>query len=274
MERRTPSSGDDRPLSRSRGLLCDLDGTLYVGNSLIPGADEAVAYLRAAGLKLRFLTNTTTRSRRSLHAHLKSLGLAVEQDEILSAAYAGVLYLRSIGSPRCRLVLAEDPAADYEEFRKDDADPEAIVVGDIGERWSYDLLNSLFHQVAGGARLVALHKNRYYETPNGLSLDIGAFVAAVEYAAGIEAATIGKPAAAFFDLALDELGLPAEEVIIIGDDIDNDVGAGQANGLTGILVRTGKFRGNFAAVSHVKPMFTVDSVSSLPQLLEKFRNRT
>ncbi len=271
MTRPTPSNSDAERLADAAGALCDLDGTLYVGDELIPGAVEAIDFLRERGMRLRFLTNTTTRSRRSLHLHVRSLGLSIDESEILSAAYAGVLYLRSVGSPRCRLILAEDAASDYAEFPIDENDPQVIVLGDIGRRWDYDLLDSIFRQVAAGARLAALHRNRYFQTANGLSLDVGAFVAALEYATRTEAAVIGKPAADFFNLALGDLELPPGKVIIIGDDIDNDVGAGQDSGLTGILVKTGKYRERMAAASAVTPMFTLDSVEMLTSLLRNSR---
>lgn len=267
MKRRTRSNADAERLAAAEGVLCDLDGTLYVGNELLPGAAEAIELLRERSLRLRFLTNTTTRSRDSLHRHLHTLGLAVEPFEILSAAYAGVLYLRSVGSPRCRLILQNDAAADYHEFRIDETEPQVIVLGDIGRRWDYDLLDSIFHQTARGARLLALHRNRYFQTADGLSLDVGAFVAALEYAARTEATVIGKPAKEFFRLALAELELPPENVIIIGDDIENDVGAGQNSGLTGILVKTGKYRKKLAAASGINPMFTLESVGRLGLLL-------
>ncbi len=255
-------------LSKMRGVLCDLDGTLYVGDRLIEGAAETLAYFRARGLSLRFLTNTTTRSRRSLLARVRSLGLDIEEGELLSAAYAGVLYLRAAGRPRCRLLLEKDAAEEYREFTTDDVAPEVIVIGDIGGRWDYELLNSVFRQLISGARLLGLHKNRYYQTQQGLMLDAGVFVEALEYASQSRAVIVGKPAPQFFQLALESLNLSSEEVIIIGDDIETDVGAAQAEGIGEILVKTGKFRENLASRLAITPRFSVDSIKSVPALFE------
>ncbi|HUX13056.1 MAG TPA: TIGR01458 family HAD-type hydrolase [Spirochaetia bacterium] len=257
-------------VSKIRGVLCDLDGTLYVGDRLIEGAAGTLAYLRRRGLSLRFLTNTTTSSRKSLFARVRSLGLDIGEEELLSAAYAGVLYLRAAGSPRCRLLLEKDAAEDYREFPADDVAPEVIVVGDIGARWDYELLNSLFRQLISGARLVGLHKNRYYRTQRGMMLDAGAFVEALEYASRSSAVIVGKPAPEFFGLAIESLAIPKESVIIIGDDIETDIGAAQAEGIAGILVKTGKFREDLTSRVAVIPHFSVDSIKSIPALFETF----
>jgi HAD superfamily hydrolase (TIGR01458 family) len=115
-----------------------------------------------------------------------------------------------------------------------------------------------------GAKLVAMHRNKYWQTENGLRMDIGAFVAGLEYVAGCEAMVIGKPSQEFFKLAIQSLGLPTPNVAMIGDDIEADVGGAQAAGLTGILVRTGKYRADTVARSTVRPDADLDSIADLP----------
>src|SRR5690606_19090550 len=117
-----------------------------------------------------------------------------------------------------------------------------VVIGDLGEGWSFSRLNAAFRQVLGGATLLALQKNRYWRTGDGLSLDAGPFVAALEYATGVEAVVVGKPSEDFFRLAAASMALPPDRITVIGDDLESDVGGAQAAGMRGILVRTGKFR--------------------------------
>ena len=115
--------------------------------------------------------------------------------------------------------------------------------------------------------LIALQKNRYWETSEGLSLDAGPFVSALEYATGREAEVVGKPAPAFFDLALGELGLSADRAAMGGDDVEADVAGAMDAGLAGILVRTGKYREDLVRQSGIEPTATVDSIADVPELL-------
>jgi HAD superfamily hydrolase (TIGR01458 family) len=250
-------------LNDVRGFLLDLDGVFHVGDKLLPGAAETLSYLRTNKIPYRFTTNTTTRSRQALAAKLQGIGLDVTAPEIISAPYAASLHLRSMGNPSCHLVLADDTKQDFTEFPATDDTPDAIVLGDIGNRWSYDLLNQLFRMMMNGAELIALHKGRYWQVEDGLQMDIGAFVAALEYVTGKTATIIGKPSASFFQLAVQELGLTAGQVAMIGDDIDSDIGGAQEAGLTGILVKTGKYRKEHADASPAQPDGVLDSITDL-----------
>ena len=152
-------------------------------------------------------------------------------------------------------------------FRWAVAPPARLVVGDIGAQWSYPLMDRAFRELMNGAELVAMHKNRYFQTGDGLRLDIGCFVAGLEFATGHTAIIVGKPSPDFFQLGLESLGLPAENVAMVGDDIDSDVGGSQAIGIAGILVRTGKYREAYAKESEVRPDAVIDSIADLPRLI-------
>ena len=256
-----------RSLSNIKGLLFDLDGTVYVGDRPIEGAIETIQYLKAKGIPLRFTTNTTTRSLKSLCDKLSSMGLPVEPDETFGVIKAAVAHLRKLDNPRCCLLLTDDPKHDFSEFPEDDENPEQIVIGDIGKYWNYELINRLFRMVMNGAEMIALHKGRYWQTENGLHVDIGAFVAGLEYVTGRKAVVIGKPSKSFFRLALDDLGLPAEQVAMVGDDIINDVAGAQQAGMLGVLVRTGKYRKEFVSQSEVSPDLVIDSVHDLMSMI-------
>jgi HAD superfamily hydrolase (TIGR01458 family) len=250
-----------------QGLLLDLDGVLYVGPQPIEGAIDAVASVRSSGMPCRFITNTSTLSLDSLARKINALGFTIPPEEIISAPQAAVRYLRETGSPACRLLLAEDVKKDFAEFRQSDTEAEVIVIGDIGNAWSYELLNEVFNCLMRGAKLIAIHKNRFWQTEHGLQMDIGGFVHGLEYASNTSPMIIGKPSEDFFRIALDDMGLKAPETAIIGDDIDSDVGGGQQVGLQGILVKTGKFRQAYLEASSIKPDLILDSVRDLPGAL-------
>lgn len=250
---------------RIRGFLFDLDGVLYVGNQVIEGARETLDKIRRHGYRCRFITNTSVLSLASLQRKLHGLGFAIAAEEIFSAPQAVLSYLKSKGDPVCHLLLAEDVKGDFAGFRQSNTKADCVVVGDIGESWSYAVLNRAFRLLFEGAELLAVHKNRFWETEEGLKMDLGGFVAALEYASGKDAKIIGKPALDFFRLALQDIGLAPEQVAIVGDDIDADVGGGQAAGLVGILVRTGKYRESYVRASSVRPDLVIDSIRELPQ---------
>jgi len=252
-----------------QGLLIDLDGVLYIGDEAVPGARETLETLRERGVARRFVTNTTTRTAAEVVEKLQNLGFDVEPEEVFSAVSATRIFLRNQGDgrPKVHLLVRETALPDFADFPRDDEAPDFVIVGDIGAAWSYALLNRAFRQLMNGAQLVAMHKNKFFEASNGLNLDIGAFVAGLEYVTGDEARIIGKPSREFFQLGLKSLGLPAEQVAMVGDDIDSDVGGGQAAGLTGVLVTTGKYRADYVAQSDVEPDAMIDSIADLPELL-------
>jgi len=254
-------------LSSVKGILFDLDGVLYVGSKAIEGATEAIAKIRASGIPCRFVTNTSTLSLASLQQKINALGFSIPANEIISAPQATLLYLKRQHDPVCRLLLADDIKKDFNGFRQSDTAADYIVVGDIGSAWSYPLLNEVFNCLMHGAKLIAIHKNRFWQTEQGLQMDIGGFIDGLEYASGAKAMIIGKPSADFFQIALDDMGLKADEAAIIGDDIDADVAGGQGAGLKGILVRTGKYRQSYTDASAVKPDLIIDSVVNLPDVL-------
>jgi len=245
---------------RIRGLLLDLDGTLYVGDEPIEGARQAVEGLRASGLALRYVTNTTRKPRREVSEHLRSLGFRVEEAEIFTPARdaSGL-----IGDKSCFPLVDESLLEDLRDVTFDDARPDYVLVGDLGEDFSYGRLNAAFRLLAGGAELLALQKNRYWRTQEGLSLDAGPFVAALEYASGKSATVVGKPEREFFLLALEDMGLQPNEAAMVGDDAEADVAGAQAAGLRGMLVKTGKYHPE----AEGEPDLLLDSVAALPGAL-------
>jgi phospholysine phosphohistidine inorganic pyrophosphate phosphatase len=222
-----------------KGLLIDLDGTLYVEGEPVPGCREALTKLRSSGLLLRFVTNTTRKPRREVLLGLRRMGFEAEEAEIFTPARAAALVLRN---RRCYPLVADSLLEDLEGVVPDDESPEYVLVGDLGEGFTYARLNATFRHLMGGAELLALQKNRYWRRENGLSLDAGPFVAALEYASGKTAAVVGKPEKEFFRLALKDIGdLKTQEIAMVGDDPEADVTGAKDAGLKGVQVKTGKY---------------------------------
>jgi HAD superfamily hydrolase (TIGR01458 family) len=257
----------DADLTASAVLL-DLDGVLYVGDEPIAGAREAVAELRAGGLVLRFVTNTTTRSRAATVAKLARLGFDARDEEVITPAALAVAHCRQRGHRRVALIMADEVKADFSALEEVDGGADAVIVGDLGERFDYAALNRAFRLLMDGAELVALQKNRFWRTPDGLSLDAGAFVAALEYATGQEAVVVGKPARTFFAAVLGDAGVPATAAVMVGDDVESDIGGALGAGLRAVLVRTGKYRRDRVAASGVEPTRTVGSIADVPALVQ------
>ena len=248
-------------------LLVDLDGVLYVEDEPVEGAKEAVGRLRETGLALRFVTNTTARSHAQTLDKLRRLGFEVADAELVTPAALARKHCLDAGHTTVALVMNEDVKADFTGLEEREDGPDAVIMGDLGERFGFDILNRAFREVMDGAELIALQKNRFWLTDDGLSLDAGPFVAAVEYGAGTDALVVGKPSEAFFRLVLDGAGADRERAAIVGDDVETDVGGGMNAGLEGILVRTGKYREDFVRESGIAPTATVDSIADVPGLL-------
>ncbi|HEY4426637.1 MAG TPA: TIGR01458 family HAD-type hydrolase [Solirubrobacteraceae bacterium] len=250
------------------GVLLDIDGVLYVGDEPIDGAREALAELRRIGAGLRLLTNTTSRSRREVFEHLVELGFEVVPEEVLTPAAMAVHHCREQGYRSIAALVSDRLLEDLGELelleRPQHAD--AVVLGDLGDGFTAQVLNGAFGLLMDGAELVALQHNRYWRRADGLVLDVGAYAAALEYATGREAVVVGKPAAAFFLSAVAEIGV--ERAVMIGDDAEADVGGAMAAGLAGVLVRTGKYRED-PVMARVTPTAIVDSIVDVPALLAR-----
>ena len=250
-----------------RAVVIDLDGVLYVEDEPVPGAVDAVAALRARGLPLRFATNTTSRPRRRILERLHRLGFDVAPGELITPAALAVRRCADRGHRTVALVMKDELREDFAGLVEGGDAVDAVILGDCGEEFGYALLNRAFRLLMDGAELIALQRNRYWLTPDGLSLDVGPFVAALEYAASTEAFVVGKPAPAFFASALDGTGAAAAEAAMVGDDVESDVGGALRAGMAGILVRTGKFREESVRAAGIRPTAIIDSIADLPALL-------
>ena len=221
-----------------KGVLLDLSGVLYVGKEPLGGAREAMRRLNASGLPTRFVTNTTRSPRRAILAKLASMQLPISDAALFTAPQAALAYLEQ-QDLHPYLLIHPDLEGEFPKYSHHAWD--AVLVGDAGQEFTYRTLNIAFRLVLDGAPLLAMGYNRYFKEPEGFSLDIGPFVAALEYAADTQAKVLGKPAPEFFEAAIAALGCEPGQVVMVGDDAAADVGGAIGAGLQGILVRTGKY---------------------------------
>ena len=249
------------------GCIIDLDGTLYVGDREVPGAATAVATLQSAGIPVCFATNTTRRPRSALVTRLGEMGFEISAEELHTAPVAAARWLEQQGSRRVSLLLPEATFEDFAGFERDDREPDHVVAGDLAEAWSFEVLNTAFRALTHGARLVAIQKNRSWDAGQGLQLDAGPFVAALEYATGQQAIVVGKPSPAFFETAAAALGVAPRRIVVVGDSPVNDVQGGHDAGCLGVAVRTGTFREEDLAALERPPDAVLDSIADLPDWL-------
>lgn len=252
-----------RICSFPKAVLVDLAGVLHVGDAPIPGAVAALQRLRDSGLPIRFLTNTTRTPCSTIVVRLQAMGFPIAEHEVLTAAMAArnVVKRRNL---RPHYLVHPDIA---DEMGSSHEDPNAVVLGDAGPCFTFDSLNAAFRVLMRGMPLIAMAKNRYFMEADGLTLDMGAFVSALEFSAGVRAEVLGKPARAYFETALLDMGVLAQDAVMIGDDLRDDIGGAQDAGIAGVLVRTGKYRPGDEQDATVTPARVVDDFAAAVDLV-------
>ncbi|OCC22593.1 hydrolase [Croceicoccus estronivorus] len=222
------------------GVLLDIGGVVYIGDRPLPGAVDAIGRLRDAGIAIRFLTNSTRSPHRVLLRKLRDIGVDVAAEELFTPALAARRLIEEEGLAPHLLI---HPSLEEDFAGLPSGDREAVIVGDAGEGFSYAALNAAFRALDRGAAFLALANNRSFRDVDGeLSLDAGPFVAALAFASRREPIVLGKPAPNFFESALASMACPAGAAVMIGDDVESDVIGAMKCGLSGVLVRTGKYR--------------------------------
>jgi phospholysine phosphohistidine inorganic pyrophosphate phosphatase len=252
-----------------RGILLDLDGVLYNSEEPIDGAAQTAGWIQANGIPHLFVTNTTSRGRAALAEKLARFGIPAGRDEILTPCNAAAEWLRKRHDGHTALFVDSRARVEFESVACTPEEAETgaryVVVGDLGDAWNFRTLNRAFRLLHSSPEtvLIALGMTRFWRACDGIRLDVGPFVAALERATGRKALVLGKPAEPFFHAAVEKLGLPAGEIVMVGDDIETDVAGAQQAGLRSILVRTGKFRQSDLD-GPIIPDAVLDSVQDLP----------
>jgi HAD superfamily hydrolase (TIGR01458 family) len=252
-------------------ILLDVDGVLHVSGEPIPGAVEAVARLRSQGHRLRFVTNNSIRSRATLIEELRGFGVELDDDELQTTPSAAA---DQLAGRRVYALVMPAIVPDLEGVELVGESADAVLLGGCDETtganqvFSYMNLGRAFFEIENGADFFCLHKNPWWQTARGPMLDGGAFVAALEYATGVEATVIGKPSASCFAAALAALDAEPELTWLVTDDLEQDVRGAQLFGMKTVLLRTGKFRPDVLERSAVIPDAVLSSIAQLPDWID------
>lgn len=224
-----------------KGILLDLSGVLYIEKTPLPGTVEALELLQSSTLPMCFITNTSRQSRQSIFNMLGSMGFNIAINDIFTASTATLSYLES-HQLRPHLLIHPELIPEYAHISTDQ--PDTVVLGDAGINFTYTALNEAFRVLMQNEQipLISMGYNRYFMESDGLSLDLGAFTSALEFASGKKAIITGKPSRDFFLQAVQQLQCEPHEVVMVGDDVDSDVAGAMQAGLMGCLVKTGKYR--------------------------------
>ena len=264
------------------GVLFDIDGVLVTSWKPIAGASETLRILADNQIARTYLTNTTTRTRTQIAALLTEAGMDVSPDEVITAALLTADYVRDRHpDARCFLVnsghVGEDMpgidlvyAGDVGDAEPDT--PDVVLLGGAGPEYDHVTLSRVYDWMAQGVPVVAMHRSTSWNTTEGLRIDTGMYLLGMEETSGRKATAVGKPAPEGFLASAARLGVEPEEMFMVGDDLNNDVLAAQVVGMTGVLVRTGKFRQDtldrWAADEFaMQPNHVIDSIADLPELL-------
>ncbi|MEI7516885.1 MAG: HAD-IIA family hydrolase [Mycobacteriaceae bacterium] len=259
-------------------VVFDIDGVLVTSWRAIPGAVETLRVLADRRIACSYLTNTTTLTRVQISSALSDAGMNVRPDEVITAAVLTADYVRAhYPGARCLLVnngdiTADMPGLDIVSDAANAAKPDVILLGGAGPEYNHRTLSRVYEWMASGVPVVAMHRSTAWETDGGLLIDTGMYLIGMEQASGRTVTAVGKPAPAGFQAAAARLGVDPDETYMVGDDLNNDVLPAQVVGMTGVLVRTGKFRqetlDRWAADEFaMQPNHVIDSVAGLPALL-------
>jgi phospholysine phosphohistidine inorganic pyrophosphate phosphatase len=244
-----------------QAFLFDLDGVFYNDTRPIPGGLEAIARVRSHGIPFRFITNTTSKGRATLAHKLQGFGINAEARDIFCPAVAAAKFLREKNASGVFFVT-EDTRTELAAAHEDLDRPDYVVLGDLGEAWTFARMNQALRYLLKGTKLIALGMTRYWHADDGPRLDVGPIASALFYATGQQPIVLGKPARDFFLLAARDLGIEPNQCAMIGDDIVTDIGGAQAAGMMGVLVKTGKFKpGDLDG--DVKPDLMLESIAEL-----------
>lgn len=255
-------------MNKMTPVLIDVDGVLKLGGKLLPGAKEFLNFLSEKNYPACIITNTSLTTAEDQKKFFQEEGIDL-RFPILTASDTAYLYVKK--KYKKAAVYCIDPVKKIYDDVIDMKNPEVVVIGDMLKEWNYDILTDIFRKVRAGADLIAIQKNRYWNTPeDGYLLDVGPFVAAIEYATEKEATVIGKPSKIYFDTALQMIGSSIDKpFVMIGDDIETDIGAAQHYGGTGILMYTGKTEYPLPEDHPISPDYEARDLKEVKELIER-----
>ncbi|RPI79819.1 MAG: HAD-IIA family hydrolase [Desulfobacteraceae bacterium] len=256
-----------KPFAPLQGLIFDIDGVLEYQGRIYPGAVETIKRLKQKNIAVRFLTNSTLKSRASCAQKLRTSGFAAEDHEVITASFATACWLREQKPRSIWVFLEREGLSEFKEFVQDEQNPEYVVIGDNRARFDFDHLNRALRLISRGAKLVGMIDELIDSSLGDLELNVGSWVRMLETAAGVQATYIGKPSFYAFEMTLKTMKAPKESVIMVGDRVLSDILGAQRAGLRSVLVKTGEFRKEELNDS-IRPDYSIDSIALLLEALQ------
>ncbi len=260
----------NKKLDNIKGILSDIDGTLYFKGIPIPGAIDAINNLRDLGKKFLFFTNTDSKSPKTVLKILQDYGFTIYEEEIYTPIIALKEFLSKYPNKKSYFVTTQEVEQEFQNFPQVEGVnvPDFVILGDFHDNWDVHRLNKAFKYVFKGAKLLGTQGNKYYLDRNGEPIiDTGSFVQMIASAANITPKIFGKPSKEYFLQALEKINLSANEVFVIGDDIESDIQGAINAGIKGILVKSGKGQFYDPNKTQIKPFMIIESFNSILELL-------
>lgn len=252
-----------------RGVIFDIDGVLEYQGEIYPHAIDTIRILRNRGMVLRFLTNSTLRSRTSCARILREKGFPVFDDEVFTASYITATYLKFLHPRSCWIMLEGEGRDEFQGFEQDFENPEYIVIGDNRSCFDFDHLNRALRLLLKGCKLIGMQSELIDTSMGQAELNVGSWVGMLERASGVQAIYIGKPDPFAFELTLQSMVLGKKQVAMIGDRVSTDVMGANKIGMKTVLVKTGEFCPSDLQ-SDVHPDFIANSIQDIPDILLGF----
>jgi HAD superfamily hydrolase (TIGR01458 family) len=264
---KTVDSNKNKPPSPVQGVIFDIDGVLEYQGRVYPGAVETIKILKQKGIAVRFLTNSTLKSRTSCAQKLRASGFLTEDYEVITASYATAQYLRELKPRSIWVMLEREGLNEFRDFVQDENNPEYIVIGDNRSRFDFDHLNRALRLLRNGSKLIGMIEELIDESLGALELNVGSWVRMLEIASGVKALYIGKPNPYAFNITLKTMPFPKESVVMVGDRILSDILGAQQAGIRSILAKTGEFSKEDLN-GGIQPDYSIDSIASLLEVLQ------
>jgi len=249
--------------------MIDMDGTIYKGRNVIPGAKEFIDFLLLEEIPFVFLTNNSSHTREYYSEKLRSMGFGVGRERILTSTIATVRFIKERRAGKKAFVIATpEVTREIEELgvKSHENDPD-IVLLTFDRSITFDKINKAYHYIMNGAELIATHPDDLCPTEDAYDVDIGQFIHMLSYLTGTVPLVIGKPSALMLEMAAGEMGVDKENTMMIGDRIYTDMKMASDAGIGSILVLTGEAKISDLDGSVFKPSYVLNSVADIPSIL-------
>lgn len=252
-------------------ILIDLDGVLRLGDKPAVDIKLFLDFISETNIPSCILSNSSLYTSEHIYKYFESHSILIEIP-IITAIDAAYSYIQERFT-KVAIYTSENVVSKFADFLEYE-NPEAVLVGDIGNVWNYKLMQTIFEYIENGAELIAVHKNRYWQNPSeGIQLDAGPFIHGIEYATGVSATLIGKPSPLYFNSALREIGIqPAESFIMLGDDLESDMSGSKKLNAKTILLLTGKTKLPIPEICKNNVDYFAKNLTQVIEILKKIAN--